>query len=78
MNRFYTLSPSAESNMEKFSDTDRRERQLCVPGSGVRVLEWSITAVGEGLTWGGSTPVQFSTLSSDTREPRTEAWKRSG
>lgn len=48
-------------------------------GSGVMVLErgGSITTLGEVLACGRSRPVQFSPLSSDRRESRTEAWNRS-
>ena len=68
--------------MEKLSETDTEpgECVLCVAGSGVMVLEWggSITIFGEVLTWGRSRPEVFRALISDRREPRTEAWNRSG
>ena len=70
--------------MEKLSDTDTEpeigERELCVAGSGVMVLERgdSITTLGEVLTWWRSRPVLFRALNSDRREPIAEARKRSG
>lgn len=80
--RPHTLSVSSESSMEKLSDADTEpgEWVLCVAGSGVMVLECggSITTLGEVLAWGRSRPVLFRALNSDRREPRTEAWNRSG
>lgn len=80
--RPHTRSVSSESIMEKLSETDTEpgEWVLCVTGSGVMVLECgeSITTLGEVLTWGRSRPVLFRALISESLEPRTEAWNRSG
>lgn len=80
--RPHTLSVSSESSIEKLSDTETEPGELVLrgAGSGVMVLECggSITTLGEVLTWGRSRHVLFRELISDRREPRTEAWNRSG